>query len=167
MHEHVFEERGVTWAAAVATWTQVLMRAVGLGGVTALCSCDSCCICWRLCLDDSATNVVGLLLDLVMVAMRGVLIGLTIGMSVGTLGLVPAVAWSAWFFCCHWYGVWECLLVPAPSELLACCKYSLGQWFLQIGGDLFLCKPVLHRQYVVCPVQLESSWLCPSFLGWL
>jgi hypothetical protein len=36
-------------------------------------------------LDNSAANVVGLLLDLVMVAMRGALIGLTLGMSVGTL----------------------------------------------------------------------------------
>jgi hypothetical protein len=30
MHEHVFEEGGATWAAAVATCAQVLMRVVGL-----------------------------------------------------------------------------------------------------------------------------------------
>jgi hypothetical protein len=38
-------------------------------------------------LDDSAANVEGLLLDPVMVAMRGTLTGLTAGMSLGILGI--------------------------------------------------------------------------------
>ena len=38
-------------------------------------------------LDDSAANVVGLLLDLVMVATQGTSIDLTVGISVGTLGI--------------------------------------------------------------------------------
>jgi hypothetical protein len=87
MHEHMFEEGGVTRAAAVATCAQVLMRVVGLDGVTALHSCDAHRLCWHLHLDDSAANVLGSLLDSVMVAMRGALIGLTLGMSVGTLGI--------------------------------------------------------------------------------
>jgi hypothetical protein len=37
--ERVFEEGGATWAATVATCTQVLMHVVGLVGVTALRSC--------------------------------------------------------------------------------------------------------------------------------
>ncbi len=81
----MFKERGATWAAAVATCAQVLMPVNGLVGGTALHSCDACCLHWRLCLDDSATNVVSLLLDLVMVATQGTLIGLTVRISVGTL----------------------------------------------------------------------------------
>jgi hypothetical protein len=80
MREHVFQERGVTWAAAVATCAQVLMRVAGLGGVTALRSHDARCLRWHLHLDDSAANVVGFLLDLVMVATWGALMGLTVGM---------------------------------------------------------------------------------------
>jgi hypothetical protein len=81
-------KRGVaTRAAAVATCAQVLMRVVGLVGGMALCSCDARRLRWRLRLDDSATNVVGLRLDLVMVAMRGALIGLTVGITVALLGI--------------------------------------------------------------------------------
>ncbi len=87
MHECVFKEGGVTRAAAVATCAQVLIRVVWLVGGTALRSRDACCLHWRSRLDNSATNVVGLLLDLVMVAMQGALIGLTLGISVGTLGI--------------------------------------------------------------------------------
>jgi hypothetical protein len=87
MRERVFEEKGATRAAAVAFCAQVLMRVVGLVGGMALRSCDARCLRWGSCLEDSATNVVGLLLDLVMVATRGTLIGLTLGISVGTLGI--------------------------------------------------------------------------------
>ncbi len=55
------------------------MRVVGLVGVTALCSRDACRLHWYLHLDNSVANVVGLLLDLVMVVMQGALIGLTDG----------------------------------------------------------------------------------------
>jgi hypothetical protein len=70
MHERMFKEGGVACAAAVASCAQVLMRVVGLVGGTVLRSRDACCLCWCLCLDDSAINVVGLRLDLVMVATR-------------------------------------------------------------------------------------------------
>ncbi len=85
MHERVFTEGGAACAAAVATCAQVLMRVVGLVGGTALCSRDAGCLPWRSRLDDSAINVVGLQLDLVVVATRGALIGLTVGIMVGTL----------------------------------------------------------------------------------
>jgi hypothetical protein len=85
VREHVFEEGGATWAAAVATCAQVLMCVVWLIVVMALCSREAHCLRWRSCLDDSAANVEGLLLDPVMVVMRGALIGLTVGMSLGTL----------------------------------------------------------------------------------
>jgi hypothetical protein len=87
MRESVFKEGGATWAAAVATCAQVLMHVVGLGGVAAFRSHDASCLRWRLRLDDSAANMVGLQIDLVMVATRGTLVGLTLGMSVGTLGI--------------------------------------------------------------------------------
>jgi hypothetical protein len=87
MRERVFKEGGVTRAAAVSTCAQVLMRVVRLIVVTALRSHEAHCLRWCLHLDDSAANVEGLLLDPVTVAMRGALIGLTLGMSVGTLGL--------------------------------------------------------------------------------
>jgi hypothetical protein len=63
------------------------MRVVGLIVVMALRSCEAHCLRWHSHLDDSAANVEGLLLDLVMVAMQGALIGLTVGMSLGTLGI--------------------------------------------------------------------------------
>ena len=63
------------------------MRVVGLVGRMACRICDACRLHWRLHLDDSTTNVVGLRLDSVMVALRGVLIDLTIGVSVGILGI--------------------------------------------------------------------------------
>jgi hypothetical protein len=91
VRERVFEEGGVTWAAAVATCARILMRVVGLNVVTALRSCEVHRLRWRSCLDASAANVEGLLLDPVMVAMRGALIGLTVGMSVGTLGIGACV----------------------------------------------------------------------------
>ncbi len=70
------------------------MHVVGLGGVTALRSCDVHCLHWCLRLDDYATDVVGLLLDLMMVSTRGVLIGLTVKYLWAPLELVPAVAWT-------------------------------------------------------------------------
>ena len=87
MHERVFKEGGAACADAVATCAQVLMRVVGLVGGTALRSCDARCLRWCSCLDESAINVVGLRLDSVMVATRGALIGLTVGIVVGTLGI--------------------------------------------------------------------------------
>ncbi len=86
MRERVFKVGGATQAAAVATCAQVLMHVVGLVGVTTLRSCDAHCLHWHLRLDDSAAYVVGLLLNLVMVATQGALIGLAVGISVGTLG---------------------------------------------------------------------------------
>ncbi len=87
MHEGMFKEGGAARAAAVATCAQVLMCVVGLVGKTVLHSHDAHRLHWRLHLDDSAINVVGLWLDLVMVATRGALIGLTVGIMVGTLGI--------------------------------------------------------------------------------
>jgi hypothetical protein len=79
MRERVFEEGGAACAAAVATCAQVLMHVVGLVGEMALHSRDARCLHWRSRLDNSARNVVGLQLDLVMVATQGALIGLTVG----------------------------------------------------------------------------------------
>jgi hypothetical protein len=87
MHERVFKEGGATWATAVDTCAQVFMRMVGLVGGTALCTCDARCLQWHSRLDDSATDVVSLWLGLVIVALWGVLIGLTVGISVGTFGI--------------------------------------------------------------------------------
>ena len=102
------------------------MCVVGLVGVTALRSCDACHLRWHLRLNDSAANVVGLLLDLVMVATQGALIGSTVEISVGSLVSGACICMERVFVCCHQYGVWECLLVPAPLELVACCKNGLG-----------------------------------------
>jgi hypothetical protein len=87
MHERVFAEGGADRAAVVATCAQVLMHVVGLVGGRALRSCDACCLHWRLRLDDSVINVVGLWLDLVVVATRSTLLGLTVGITVGALGI--------------------------------------------------------------------------------
>ncbi len=87
MHEGVIAEGGAAHAAAVATCARVLMQVVGLVGGRALRSRDACCLHWHLHLDNSAINVVGLGLDSVVVATRGALIGLTVGIMVGTLGI--------------------------------------------------------------------------------
>jgi hypothetical protein len=83
--EGVFKEGGATWAAAVANCAHVLMCWVGMVGVMALHSHVACCLQWRSRLDDSASNVVGLLLGSMVVVIRGTLIGLTLEISVGTL----------------------------------------------------------------------------------
>jgi hypothetical protein len=85
MRECVFAEGGAAHAAAVATCARVLMHVVGLICRTALRSRDARCLHWHLRLDDSAIDVVGLRLDLVVVAMQGALIGLTLGIPVGTI----------------------------------------------------------------------------------
>jgi hypothetical protein len=87
MRERMFAEGGAACAAAVATCAQVLMHVVGLVGRTALRRRDACHLHWHSCLDNSAINVVGLWLDSVVVATRGALIGLTVGITVGTLGI--------------------------------------------------------------------------------
>jgi hypothetical protein len=122
----VFEEGGATWAAAVATCAQVLMHVVGLVGVMALHSCVACPLQWCLRLDDSAANVVGLLLGSVVVVTRSTMMGLTVGISVGTLGIG---AWGCMeHVICLFYlqGVCHCLVVPAPSNLVACCGFLPG-----------------------------------------
>jgi hypothetical protein len=63
------------------------MPVVGMVGGMAVRSHGACCLHWRLHLDNSATNVVSLQLESVMVALQGALIGLPVGISVGTLGI--------------------------------------------------------------------------------
>jgi hypothetical protein len=97
------------------------MRVVGLA---ALRSLDACCLCWHLCLDNSAVNVVGLLLDLVMVATRGALIGLTEGISLGTLrigacGCIEHVI-------CLLLMVWDMGMLAGACTLGTCCV--LQKW---------------------------------------
>jgi hypothetical protein len=102
------------------------MCVVGLVEVMALRSCDACCLRWCLCLANSAANVVGLLLDLVMVAMRGVLIGLTLGISVGTLGFDACSCME--HVICLLSSVWGMGMLAGDCTLgiVACCEYSLG-----------------------------------------
>jgi hypothetical protein len=123
MHERVFEERGATWAAAVATCAQVLMHVVGLGRVTALRSCDAHRLCWCLHLDDSAVNVVGLLLDSVMVAMQGTLIGLTVGISVGTLGIGACGCMGR--VICLLSSIWGMGMLAGACTLGTCCMLRI------------------------------------------
>ncbi len=95
------------------------MRVVGLVVVTALRSREACCLCWHLHLDDSAANVEGLLLDPVMVAMRGTLIGLTLGMSVGTLGIGACVCMER--VICLLSSVWGMGVLAGVCTLGTCC----------------------------------------------
>ncbi len=119
MRERVFEEGGATWAAAVATCAQVLMHVVGLAGGTALRSRDAHCLCWLSCLDDSATTVVGLLLDSVMVAMQDALIGLTVAISVGTLGIGACGCMEC--VICLLSLVWGMGMLAGACTLRTCC----------------------------------------------
>jgi hypothetical protein len=124
MRERVFKEGGATRAAAVATCSPVLLHVVGLVGGMTLRSCDACCLHWRLHLDNSATNVVGLLLDLVMVAMRDVLIGLTLGISMGTLGIGACSCME--HVICLLSLVWGMGMLASACTLGTCCV--LQKW---------------------------------------
>ncbi len=123
MCEPVFEEGGATQAAAVATCAQVLMRVVGLVGGTALCSCDACCLHWRSRLDNSATDVVGLRLDS-LVASRGALNGLDVGISVGTLGIGACGCMDC--VICLLSSVWGMGMLAGAVTLGTCC--ALQKW---------------------------------------
>jgi hypothetical protein len=134
MRERVFAERGAACAAAVATCARVLMRVVGLVGGTALRSHDACCLHWRSRLDNPAINVVDLQLDLVVVATRGALIGLTVGIAVGTLGIGAC----GWMDCviCPLSSVGGMGMLTGAFTLGTCCMLqkwsgvlvSLNQW---------------------------------------
>jgi hypothetical protein len=123
VRERVFEEGGTTWAAAVATCTQVLMRLFGLVGVTALRSHVSCRLRWRFHLDGSAANVVGLLLGLMMVATKGALMGLTVGVSVGTLG-IGACGYMEWVICLLSL-VWGMRTLGGACTIGTCCVLQI------------------------------------------
>jgi hypothetical protein len=106
------------------------MRVVGLIVAMALRSHEACCLRWHLRLDDSAANVEGLLLDPGMVATWGALIGLTLGMSLGALGIGACICMEC--VICLLSSVWGMgvLVGVCPMELVAFFKYSLGYWFL-------------------------------------
>jgi hypothetical protein len=139
MCEHMFEEGDATWAAAVATCAQVLMRAVGLVGEMALRSCDACCLHWRLHLDDSTTNVVVLQLDSVMVALQGALIGFPVGISVGTLRIGACSCMDC--VICPLSLVWGMGMLAGAITLRTCCvlqKWGNG-FFKLVGICLYTC----------------------------
>jgi hypothetical protein len=133
MHEHVFKEGCVTWAAAVATCAQVLMHVVGLVGVMALRSRDARCLCWRSHLYDSAANVVGLLVDSVMVATWGALVGLTLGISVETLEIGACSCMEC--VICLLSLVWGMRMLAGACTLVTCCvlqKMVCGNGFFKL-----------------------------------
>jgi hypothetical protein len=123
LREHVFEKGSATQAAAVATCAQVLMHVVGLIVVTALCSREVHCLRWHLRLDNSAANVEGLLLDPVMVASLGALIGLTVGMSLGTLGIGACICME--HVICLLSLVWGMGVLAGVCTLGTCCMLQM------------------------------------------
>ncbi len=119
----MFEEGGATQAAAVATCAQVCMRMVGLVGVMALRIHVGCRLGWHSCLDESAGNVVDLLLDLIVVATMGALMGLPVGFLVGTLRIGACGCME--HVICLLSLVWGMgMLVGACTlQTHCCCKY--------------------------------------------
>ncbi len=163
VHECVFKEGGVTWAAAVATWARVLMRRVGLVGVTALQCCVDCRLWMHSCLDELAGKVLGLMpgaratlsLGLLVVATRGALIGLLVGLLAGTLGTGD-------------YGCMECvicllLLLWGLGMLGGAC--TLGTWcMLRILSGIMVSSNLLGCACMwVC---VESMICCRSCAAW-
>jgi hypothetical protein len=127
MRERVFEEGSATRAAAVATCAQVCMRVVGLVAGTAVCSRDACCLRWRWLLDDSAIDGASLRLDLVMVASWGELIGMPVGISVGTLRIGACGCMDC--VICLLSSVWGMGMLAGAITLgthCVCCKNVLG-----------------------------------------
>ncbi len=132
MHESLFEEGGETWAAVVATCAGVLMRVVGLIVVTASRSHEAHCLRWHLHLDNSAANVEDLLLDPVMVALRGTIIGLTVGMSLGTLGIGACVCMER--VICLLSSVWGMGVLASVCTLGTCCSLQIWSGVLVLSN---------------------------------
>ncbi len=111
----------------------------GLVGGAASCSHDAHCLRWRLCLDNSATNVVGLLLDLVMVATRGMLIGLTLGISAGILGIGACGCME--HVICLLSLVWGMGMLTGACTLRTCCVLQVwgNGFFKLVGICLYTC----------------------------
>jgi hypothetical protein len=107
------------------------MRVVGLIVVTALRSCEARCLRWCLRLDDSAANVEGSLLDLVMVASQGTLIGLTLGMSLDTLGIGACICMERMI--CLLSSVWGMGVLAGVCTLgtIGFCKIVWGIGFFK------------------------------------
>jgi hypothetical protein len=140
MHERVFEEGGAARAAAVATCARVFMRVVGLVGGMGLRSRDAHRLRWRSHLEDYANNVVGLRLDLVMVATRGALTGLTVGVTVGTLRIGAYGCMNC--VICLFSSVGGMGMLPGPFThgIVACCKMVWSDGFFEsVGIYLYAC----------------------------
>jgi hypothetical protein len=119
------------------------MCVVGLVGVMALHSCDAHCLHWHLRLEYSAANVVGLLLDSVMVAMLGTLIGLSVGISVGTIGI------SA------------CGCMERVSSVVIGMGYGSACWCLQPWNSLCVVKMVWGNGFIkLVGICLYASLCC-------
>ncbi len=73
--------------------------------------------------DNSAANVVGLLLDLVIAAMRGAVIGLTVGISVGTLG--SGACGCMEHMICLLSSVWCMGMLAGACTLGTCCVLQI------------------------------------------
>ncbi len=97
------------------------MHVVGLVRVTALCSRVACCLQWCLRLDDSAAIVVGLWLGLIVVATRDALICLTVGMSLGTLGIGACGCME--HMICLMSLVWGMGMIVGACTLGTCCMW--------------------------------------------
>ncbi len=119
----------------------LLLMVVGLVGRTALRSCDARRLHWRLRLDDSATDVVSFWLGLVMVALRGALIGVSVGISVGTLGIDACGCMDC--VICLLSLVWSMGMLAGVFTLGTCCvlqKMVRGNGFFKLVGIcLYVC----------------------------
>jgi hypothetical protein len=125
------------------------MRVVGLVGGTALHSRDACCLRWRLHLDDSTTNVVGLPLDSAMVALWGALIGFPVGISVGTLGIGACGCID--HVICLLSSVWGMGMLAGAITLRTCCV--LQKWSgVMVSPNWwgFVCKRACVASIICC-----------------
>ncbi len=166
MHERVFEEGGATWAAAVATCAQVLLRVVGLVGGMALRSRDAHNLHWRLHWDDSATDVVGLRLDLVVHALWGALIGLPVGISVGNLRIGACGCMDC--ATCLLSLVWSMGMLAGAFTLGTCCvlqKWSGMMVSSNWGG--FVCTCACVASTILCKSCVAWEFLALPVIPWM
>jgi hypothetical protein len=99
------------------------MHVVELIVMTALRSCEARCLHWHLHLDDSAANVEVLLLDPMMVATQGALIGLTVGIFVGTLRIGACICMER--VICLLLLVWGMGVLAGVCTLGTCCVFII------------------------------------------
>ncbi len=183
----LFEEGGVTWAAAIATWAWVCMRGVGLVEIPALQSHAACHFWMRSRLDELAGKAVGLMpgtqpglpVGLLVVSRNVALMGFPVGLLVGTLRTgdcgcmehVICLSSLIWDFgalsgVCT---LWTCCVLWVSSGVVVSSNFwgCASKW--ACVASIIRCRPCVAWEVLALPVipwmamtQSANAWITLS-----